>query len=301
MQISQFEIFSMVARLKSFSKAAKLLYMTQPAISNHIHAMEDYYGTKLFNRHSHGVSLTETGEVVFKYCQKILDLHDNMEKEIDRVLNKENKKLVVGGSSNVGNYALPCSIWTFKEKYPEVDIRLEIANSSGIINQVLERKVDLGVLEGPIEQDGLEAIDVFSDHLILIAAPEGKWLDKETITLEEIRKEPLIIREEGSGIRKIWENIIEDARLKMADFRVIMEMGSIDAIKSVVESGMGVAVVPRLSVQRQLRRGALREVEIAGIPSNIKFQVIFKADSHQPSLATRFIRFLTMPEERSFC
>ena len=301
MQISEFEIFLVVARAKSFSKAAKLLYMTQPAISNHIHAMENYYGTKLFNRHSHGVSLTSTGEVVYDFGEKILTLHDSMEKAIDRVLNIENQKLVVGASSHVGNSALPCSIWTFKEKYPEVDIRLEISNSATIIKQILDNKVDLGVLEGPVKHKELDTTDVFSDRLILIAPPRGKWLKQETISLEELAKEPLIMREEGSGSRSIWEKVISNAGLELKDFRIVTEMGSIDAIKSAVESGLGVAVVSRISVQKELHRGSIRDIDISGIPSTVNFQVVFRTGNDQPGLATRFIRFISSPEERSFC
>jgi len=300
-QINQFEIFIMVTRLKSFSKAAKLLYMTQPAISNHIHAMENYYGTKLFNRHSHGVSLTQAGEVVYTYAQKILSDHDAMEKEIDRVLNVKNQNLVVGASSNVGNYALPCSIWTFKEKYPEVNIRLEIANSAAIIQQVLENKVHLGVLEGPVEHDELKVTHVFSDQLILISPPTNKWLERDRISLKELQRESLIMREEGSGIRKIWENVLTDLEMKLSDFKIAAEMGSIDAIKSAVESGKGVAIASKLSVQKEIRRGSLREVQIEGIPVTIQFEVICRAEMDQPSLATRFIRFLGSPDERSFC
>ena len=301
MQISQFEIFMMVSRLKSFSKAAKLLYMTQPAISNHIQAMENYYGTKLFNRHSHGVSLTKAGEVVYTFAQKILSNHDAMEKEIDRVLNIKNQNLIVGASSNVGNYALPCSIWTFKEKYPEVNIRLEIGNSATIVQQVLDNKVHLGVLEGPVEHDDLKIIPVFSDHLILIAPPSGKWLKRDSITLKELRRESLLIREEGSGSRRIWENLLEEAGMSLNDFKIAAEMGSIDAIKSAVESGLGVSVASRVSVQKELRRGSLREIKIEGIPSSIQFRVIHRVELDEPSLATRFIRFLGSPEERSFC
>lgn len=301
LNINQFEIFLMVVRLKSFSKAAKLLYMTQPAISNHIAAMENYYGTKLFNRHSHGVSLTKAGEVAFEYVQKILNLHDLMEKEIDQVMGKENQKLVVGASSNVGNYALPCSILAFKEKYEEVEISLKIANSTTIVQQVLEGNVDLGVMEGPVVHEDLKTIDVFSDRLVLIVPPVEKWLAKEEISLEEIRKEPLIMREKGSGIRKIWEQLLLETGYELQNFRVVTEMGSIDAIKSSVESGLGVSILSRLSAMKELRRGTLKELQISGISSIIKFQVIIRSDRDQPSLATRFIRFLNLPDERSFC
>jgi len=299
--LSHFEIFLMVARLKSISKAAKLLFMTQPAISNHIHRMENYYGTKLFNRFSHGVTLTAAGEVVFEYGQKIVALQEAMERAIDSTLHLEDQKLVVGASSNVGNYALPCSICAFKEKYPEVNIRLEIANSAGIIQQVLDRKVDLGVVAGLVENKELKSATVFSDSLVLITPPTEKWAGKDSITLDELKNEPLLIREEGSGIRDIWKKTVADNGSLWSDFKVVMEMGSIDAIKSAVESGLGVSVVSRLSAEKEIRRGVLQAVTIEGISTAFSFHVIYRVENDQPSLATRFIRFLGSPEERSFC
>jgi LysR family transcriptional regulator, transcriptional activator of the cysJI operon len=302
MQIHQLEMYCMVARLKSFSKAAKLLFMSQPAVSNQIQSLENYYGTRLFDRHTHGVSLTSTGEVVYDYAIKILDLHDYMEKEIDRVLNVENKKLVVGASSSVGNYSLPCSIWTFKDKYPEIEISLEIANTSSIIQYVLEERVHLGVVEGPIEHKDLASKDVSDDQLILIAPPTDEWLEYSQISIPDIKKHPLIMREHGSGIRKIWEDIVMNySQIHLDEFKIIAEMGSTDAIKSAVESGLGIAVLSRLSVQKELRRGTLTGIEIEGVANAIKYQLVYRRDKFQPSLTSRFIRFLSRPEERSFC
>lgn len=301
MQIGQFEIFMMVARLKSISKAAKLLFMTQPAVSNQIHAMENYYGAQLFERHSHGVTLTPAGAVVAEFGPKILGLHENMEKAIDQVLNIESQNLVVGASSNVGNYALPCSVCAFKEKYPEIKIRLEIANSAAIIQQVLDKKVHLGVLEGFVDHPDLKTSLVFSDQLVLITSPSEKWLKRDSITLQELKSEPMIMREEGSGIRQSWQKIVDENNCDWQDFQVVTEMGSIDAIKSAVESGLGVAFVSRLSVQKEIRSGNLHAITINDVSSTIHFQVVYRAENDQPCLATRFIRFLSSPEERSFC
>ncbi len=302
MQLHQLELFCMVARLKSFSKAAKLLYMSQPAVSSQIQSLENYYGTRLFDRHNHGVSLTDTGKVVYDYVVKIMDLHDRMEKEIDRVLNVDSKKLVVGASSSVGNYALPCTIWAFKEKYPEIEISLEIANTASIIEYLLQERVQVGVVEGPIEHHELACADVSDDQLILITPPTDEWCKQRAISIAEIKKYPLIVREQGSGIRKIWEDTVNNLSLtSLKEFKVVAEMGSIDAIKSAVESGLGIAVVSRLSVQKELQRGTLKGIAIDGIPNAIKFQLVYRPDKFQPSITSRFIRFLSRPEERSFC
>lgn len=301
MQLNHLEVFCMVANLKSFSKSAKLLYMSQPAVSNHIHTLEDYYGTKLFNRHNHGVTLTEAGQVVYNYAQELLRIHDTMGKEIDKVLNKESKKLVVGASSSVGNYALPCSVWTFKEKYPDIDICLEISNSTTIIQQVLDGKINLGVVEGPVVHENIESYNVFDDQLILIVPPTEEWLNREEVTLEDIKKYPLIMREQGSGIRTIWEKMVESTGFDIEELKITAEMGSIDAIKSAVESGLGVAVMCRLAAQKELSRGTLKGILVKDVTEKIVFQIICRKDNLQPSITTRFIHFLCQPTERSFC
>lgn len=172
--LSQFDVFCTVAKTKSFSKAARLLHLTQPAVSAQIHSLEEYFGVQLFRRSGQGVELTEAGELAYKYARQVLDLVATMEKHLDSLSGLEDEELVVAASSSVGNYALPCSIWAFRDQHPKARVRLEIANRSQVLARIRENGVPVAVVEGPVE-DGEEfvACKVASDELVIIAPPAG--------------------------------------------------------------------------------------------------------------------------------
>jgi len=304
MHLSQLELLCEIARVKSFSKAAKLLHLSQPAVSGQIHSIEDFYGAQLFERSSTGVALTKIGEVVNKYANEILRLHDNLEKEIDSLQQSENQKLVIGASSIIGNYALPCSIWHFKEKYPLVQMKLEIKNAETILSMLINEQINLALLEEqylPKSLDNLCTQRISDDELLVIAPPKKPWVNRESITLEELKKAPLIIREKGSGIRQIFENILHSWGLSLDQFNVKTEMGSIDAIKSTVEAGLGLSICSRIAVRKEIRNGTIHPLTIDEKSIKINYLIIYKIDKKLNSAAKRFIRLLAGPGQIEFC
>ncbi|NMA67799.1 MAG: LysR family transcriptional regulator, partial [Desulfitobacterium sp.] len=138
MDTYQLKIFIAVSKFQSISKAAKALHLSQPAVSTQIKNLEEYYKGQLFERTQQGVIPTKAGEVFYQYAQKILDLQDEMEQQLEIILQHENNQIIVGASTTIGNVSLPCSIYLFKEEYPEVNIRLEIANAEEILRKVKE-------------------------------------------------------------------------------------------------------------------------------------------------------------------
>lgn len=301
MRLSNLEIFCVVAQVKSFSRAAKLLYLTQPTVSSQIQYMENYYGTRLFERTAQGVVLTEAGKVVHEYARRLLDLHDEMEKQLDRLVHADHPTLVVGASSTMGNYALPCSVYTFKEKFPEVDVRLEVANTEEILRRVAGDSIDLGIVEGPVEAPGIVSHKIFADEMVLIAPPREPWLSMEYAPVEMLKKEPFILREPGSGTRRVLERSLAAIGITTRHLNVVAEMGSIDAIKSAVESGLGVSMIPRLAARKEIIKGMLVALPIEDLSIPTDIHVVLREEKQQPSIATRFIRFIAAPEERSFC
>lgn len=147
------------------------MHMSQPAVSTHVKNLEDYFQGPLFDRTSQGVKLTKAGEVFYTYAQKILDLHDEMEQQIETVFQRENNQVVIGASTTIGNVSLPCSIYLFKEEYPEVELCLNIANAEEVLRMVMADEVDIGVVEGDTESSSLKAFPVTSDELVLIVPP----------------------------------------------------------------------------------------------------------------------------------
>lgn len=296
----QLKVFCMVTRSQSFSKAAKLLHMSQPAVSNHIKNLEEYYQGHLFDRTPYGVVLTKAGKVFYDYALKILELQDEMEQHLETVLQRESNQIIVGASTTIGNVSLPCSIYLFKEEYPEVNIRLEIANSDEILRKVMSDQVDFGVLEGYHESPDLNAIPVTSDELVLIVSPNHSN-DESFISLEDFLKKPIILREDGSGTRKILANALAKQGHSINDLNVITQMTTIDAIKSAVEAGLGEAVVPRLAVRKEAYLGSLKALKITGLDMPLNFNVIYPSKKPLSTTAKRFIKSLSDPEERFLC
>lgn len=296
----QLKIFCTLTRAQSFSKAAKMLHMSQPAVSTQIKNLEEFYQGQLFERTPHGVILTSAGEVFYDYAQRILDLYDEMEQQLESVLQRKSHQIIVGASTTIGNVSLPCSIYLFKEEYPQVSIRLDIANSDEVLRKVMADEVDIGVLEGYHESTELNAIPVTSDELILIVSPNHSQ-EEGSISFADFLKMPLILREDGSGTRKILAAALEKHGQSINDLNVITEMTTVDAIKSAVEAGLGVGIVPRLAVRKEAYLGSLKVLKIKEMDMPLDFNIIYPIHKSLSTAAKRFIRFLSDPEERYLC
>ncbi|MCK8825462.1 LysR family transcriptional regulator [Fuchsiella alkaliacetigena] len=305
MKIYQFEIFTTVAKVKSFSKAAKLLYLSQPSVSKHIKSMENYYGTKLFKRSNQGVDLTTAGKVAYEYAQKILKTHSNLEKEIDKHLNLKNSNLIIGASITPGNYLLPCTIWTFKDKHPQIDIRLDINNTQQIIKKVLKNEVDIGIVEGEIPPEvNLTTKEIMKEELKFIAATSKYTQD--TFTLTELKKLPLILLDKKFGIRQQFNKLIQTAGLNFSDLNIITEIGGISGIKSAVQSGLGISIVSHSAVKKEIYQNTIKAINIKGITEadlkmNLKLIYHNQDQQNEPNIISKFITFLNIQSGEIFC
>lgn len=301
MQLGQFDLFCQVARVKSFSKAAKLLHISQPAISAQIHSMEDFYGIKLFERNPHGVSLTAAGTVLFEYAKKILEMHEELERKLSTMSDERNQKLVIGATPTVGNHALACGIWTFKDKYPDLKINLEINNPQDIITKIYEKDVDLAIVECPVRSyKGLTVKTVFTDELVAIVPNTADWSGKTSVTFEELMQNRLILREEGSELHYILDEMLRPLSRSYTDLKPATTIGNPDAIRAAVGNGHGVSVSLRLTVQKELRHGNILALPIADINPRVEYNLAYRNDDLS-SVAKRFIRFITSPGELEVC
>lgn len=290
----------MVTRQQSFSKAAKLLHMSQPAVSTHIKNLEEYYQGQLLTRTPQGVTLTKAGEVFYNYALKILDLQDEMEQQIETVLKHENNQVVIGASTTIGNVSLPCSIYLFKEQYPEVELCLNIANAEEVLSMVMSDVFDIGVVEGEPESSKLKSLHVTSDELVLIVPPQHP-AEGDVISLQDFLKQPLIMREDGSGTRKILESALARHGYSVNQLNVITEMKNIYAIKSAVEAGLGGSVMPLLAVRKEAYTGTLKVLRIIDMDMPLIFNIVYPNSRPLTTKAKLFIKFLTNPEESFLC
>ncbi|MHB0885632.1 MAG: LysR substrate-binding domain-containing protein [Bacillota bacterium] len=288
--MEQLQAFVTVARVKSFSKAAKLLHLSQPAVSAQVATVERRFGVRLFDRYSHGVELTRAGHVVFDYAEKINDLVESMEREVSAL--EADSEIVIGASPTVGNYALPCTLWAFKQKYPACVLRLEIEATQAVQKKVLENVFDLGVIEGPAELAGLKAVPMQAERLVAVCAP-GAWPGRESVSPEELAERGLLTHERGSGLREAIEACLNHVGIGFDRLKVAAEMSTTDAIKSAVESGFGAAILPVLAVQREVRRGLLKALSIEGLDLTMDIHLVYREDKPHSRSAGQFMRFLT--------
>ncbi|MBP6734922.1 MAG: LysR family transcriptional regulator [Chromatiaceae bacterium] len=256
------QVFHTVARLLSFTKAAETLHMTQPAVTFQIRQLEDHFNTRLFDRTHNRISLTAAGEQVLHFADRIFEIYAEMENSIRDLTGEISGALTIGASTTIAEYMLPTLLGDFKEKYPEVTIHLKVANSDGIVSLVESNAIDLGVVESSVANKNLVVEVCKRDHLLGIVPP-GHPLAKETsVKFARLLEYPFICREEGSGTRGVIGEYLDQLPECEGALKVAMELGSPEAVKGAVEAGMGVSVVSRATIQKELRLGTLVALEL---------------------------------------
>jgi DNA-binding transcriptional LysR family regulator len=256
------QVFHTVARLLSFTKAATTLHMTQPAVTFQIRQLEDHFNTRLFDRTHNRISLTAAGEQVLCFADRIFEIYAEMENSIRDLTGEISGALTIGASTTIAEYMLPTLLGDFKEKYPEVTINLKVANSDGIVSLVESNAIDLGVVESSVANKNLVVEVCKRDHLLGIVPP-GHPLAKETsVKFARLLEYPFICREEGSGTRGVIGEYLDQLPECEGALKVAMELGSPEAVKGAVEAGMGVSVVSRATIQKELRLGTLVALEL---------------------------------------
>jgi DNA-binding transcriptional LysR family regulator len=254
------QVFHTVARLLSFTKAAETLHMTQPAVTFQVRQLEEYFNTRLFDRTHNRISLTEAGERVYDYADRIFELYSEMENSVREMTGEIRGALTIGASTTIAEYMLPSLLGDFGVRYPEVTIHLRVSNSEGIVSMVENNTIDLGVVEAPVGNKNLVVEVCRQDQLVAIVPPSHDLAEKESVTIEELLGYPFICREEGSGTREVINEYLSQ-NCNMA-LNISMELGSPEAVKGAVEAGMGVSVVSRATVQKELKLDTLRAINL---------------------------------------
>ena len=256
------QVFHTVARLLSFTKAAETLHMTQPAVTFQVRQLEEYFNTRLFDRTHNRISLTEAGERVFEYADKIFVIYSEMENAVRDLTGEVSGILMIGASTTIAEYMLPALLGDFKAKYPDVNIRLQVANTDGIVSMIENNVIDLGVVEAPVTNKNLVVEKCRSDHMVL-AVPPGHPLAKEkSISITRLTEFPYICREEGSGTREVMFEALAQEGIDACNMNLVMELGSPEAVKGAVEANMGISILSRATINKELLLGTLVSVDL---------------------------------------
>ncbi|OQW94043.1 MAG: LysR family transcriptional regulator [Beggiatoa sp. IS2] len=255
-------VFHTVARLLSFTKAAEILGMTQPAVTFQIRQLEEHFNTRLFDRTHNRITLTEVGKKVFEHAEKIFEEYALMEKAVKEMTGDISGILLIGASTTIAEYMLPVLLGDFKTMYSDVTIRLRVSNTDGVVSMVENNTIDLGVVEAPVTNKSLVVELCRMDQLVAIAPPNHPLAKRKIVSVRELATYPYISREEGSGTREVINEHFGQVGLSLYDLNIVMELGSSEAIKGAVASGMGVAILSRVTIHKELQLGTLKEISL---------------------------------------
>jgi DNA-binding transcriptional LysR family regulator len=256
------QVFHTVARLLSFTKAAESLHMTQPAVTFQVRQLEEQFNTRLFDRTHNRISLTEAGQRVYEYADRIFELYAEMENAVRDMTGEISGMLVIGASTTIAEYMLPSLLGDFKKQYPDINVHLKVSNSDGIVSMVENNDIDLGVVEAPVNNKNLVVEECRKDRLVAIVPPQHALASQQSVAVKELLENAYIAREEGSGTREVIQEYLAELGLQASDVHVSMELGSPEAIKGAVEAGMGVSIVSEVTIHKELQLGSLVALEL---------------------------------------
>jgi DNA-binding transcriptional LysR family regulator len=265
LQLPYLVTFSKAAELNNFSGAAKALRLSQAAVSQRVQALEKALGKALFKRKGGRVLLTGSGQKLYEYAQRILDLHRETRREVTGHEMPLSGELLLAASSVPGEYLLPALLSIFGQKHPHVRMCATVTDSMSVMAQVERGEVSIGLVGRKTENPHLEFRYLASDRMVLIVPPGHALSSRKKVSVKQLSSHAIILRETGSGLRHCFEKSLERAGRSLADLSVALELGSNEGIKEAVLQGVGVAVLSTYAVQKELRAGTLLALDVSDL------------------------------------
>ncbi|HUI51132.1 MAG TPA: selenium metabolism-associated LysR family transcriptional regulator [Terriglobales bacterium] len=265
------KVFRAVAQHLNFRKAADQLFLTQPAVTLQIQALENELGVRLFDRAGGKVSLTPQGKILLNHANKLASIAAQAERELGTTQGTVSGELSLGVSTTIAQYVLPKLLGAFLAEHPQVQFSLRSGNTAEIVQLLLDGKVSAGLIEGPAQERGVHTEPFMDDELVLIAPRD---FESARISRAQLQRLPLLMREQGSGSRRVVETALNKAGLKSKSFQKVMDLDSTEAIKSAVEAGLGVGFVSRWAISKELELGTLQVVAVGDLRITRHFTII---------------------------
>ncbi len=285
-------VFTEVAIQQSISNAAKALHISQPAVTQHIHLLEEKFNIALFTRSRHGVTLTEAGFILLEHARQIETLEERVFEKLCQPHQPLHGRLRLGTSNTITQYYLPKVLAAFKKNHPGVTIEILGGNSSSTIGALLDQRIDLGLIEGPCRRRDLRVRPFFEDEIVVIASPKNSFSKKKSITLHQLASAPLIFREQGSGTRQYVEEHLQRAKVSIKKLQIIQELPSTESIKRAVTLNMGLGFVSRESLTQEIANRTLSILNIPRLKIHRPFSIIFSLGPDPIGLRQIFLKEL---------
>lgn len=294
MEFNQLESFINVVNLKSFSKAAEKLFLTQPAVSNNIQNLEKELETVLINRNYKKITVTEEGELLYNYAVNMLNMRDQASCKIGTLKGRICGNLEISSSTIPEQYILPHYLKDFSVKYPDITFTINHGDSKKVVDDVIKGYTNYGIVGAVYESKQLEYIPFYEDRIVL-AVPyieRYPWKNYEEIDIDILRKEKLIMREEGSGTRKILEKNLSDASLNLSSLNLISAVESNETIKKMVELDMGITLISEIAIENEIKLKLIKPLLIKEVDIRRQFYFVYCKNRYLSPLAEKFKDFL---------
>lgn len=286
-------VFKAVAETNNITLAAKQLHISQPAVSLQIQNIESHYGAKLFNRSNKGVTLTKAGIILYDYVCQMLDMTMNVKQAINEISDDHRGEVKIGATLTIGEYVMPNILACLFKMRPDIDFKVSIANTETITQDIMERKFWIGLVEGPVQESKDMVIENFwHDELAVVVPYHHPWANQGSITLNELAAARLIMREIGSGTRKVIEILMQEKGVNLTDFNITMELGSTQAIKQVVAAGLGITIISALTVRKECEDKILKTVKIKDLYMGRPFNILTSANHAKTKEEQFLLNFL---------
>jgi DNA-binding transcriptional LysR family regulator len=282
----QLRVFDAVARRRSFTRAARELKMTQPAVTHHMRVLEEMCGIKLVERSGNQVVLTPAGMLLYESVKQMIGLDRDLCRMIDELRGGERGRLTLGTNTTGGMYVMLRILRAFRADFPEVDVRITVADTASILDAVLEREVDMAIVRGPVDTRRFVTYPLCPDELIPVVSADHPLVGRPSLSLHDLADEPLILPGYGSTTREYILQRFRDAGLHV---RVGMEFSATEHIKKAVEFNLGVAVISRWVVERELGLGILVMLDVEGFPLVREYQLVTRRDTTLAAASQNFI------------
>lgn len=289
MNIRHLAIFHAVANSGSISHAATKIHISQPAISKQLSELEHRQGVTLFDRFPRGMRLTEAGRCLKAYADQIFLLESEAERALEALQGLDAGNLRIGASTTIGNYLLPEVFDDFHQRYPNVELDLEVENTQSVQARVLSGDLDIGFTEGLVDISELEVEVFFTDQLIPVAAADHPLLDEGTVTVDRLCRQPMLVRESGSGTLAVTRAALTHLD---ASPHVVMTLGSTEAIKRALYLNDYVAVVSWLAVRTELNQGLLRPIPVKDLDIKRPLHQLHLHHRHPTAAVSAFLNLL---------
>lgn len=285
MDINQLEVLVAVAKEKSFSRAAEVLDRTQPAVSQAIRRLEQEVGERLFDRSSKDGTLTLAGEILFEYANQILNLRTNASRELREMRDLHQGRVTISANEHTVFFLLPL-IEAFRKEHPKIKIEVRRGVASRIPKEITAREVELGIISFKPKDASLRSITVFDDELVLIVAPSHTFAGRSRVSVTDLGDQDFIAHNAVSPYR---QKVVETFEKQNTPLRISVELPSLEAIKRLVETGVGVALVPKLTAQTEIDNGTLVGVSVPEMRLLRKLNIIYRKNSVLSHAAAAFL------------